>query len=186
MIFWLKKLGIHLASKCICCDKPHEESAEHLFIEGELATYLWNFFGSVFAVPCVRNQSVYARIAWWVHRCKGNSQFAMLGRLARLAICSQLWSYRNNTIYGGMSKNIEAAKFFVINTLRDLDILIKPKKMNGDFGVDSLLMLCIPSRSPPRKMPRLCRWVPPPPQKLIVNVHSLEVNKSLAVGGEVG
>ena len=39
--------GFHLPSKCSCCLVSNTESLRHLFLEGELATAVWQFFGSV-------------------------------------------------------------------------------------------------------------------------------------------
>lgn len=46
----VRRSGFQLASKCICCAKPNEESIQHLFIDGDLAASLWKYFGAIFGV----------------------------------------------------------------------------------------------------------------------------------------
>lgn len=178
-----KKQGFHLASKCMCCARPEEESLHHLFGSGELAAMLWNFFGAVFAVPYFPFHSSYARVAWWFHRCRGSSQFAILGRAAAIAIFRQLWSFRNNFTYGGAKRSFVQAKVMVIDVLQQLDGLIKPKRRNSFFGIDSLLMLGIKARDPPVKPLRRCKWIPPSPEAIALNVDGSMINHSMAVGG---
>lgn len=113
----VKHLGFQLASQCVCCRDAQEESLIHLFIASDLARSLWSFFGAVFAVPNQPSYSLVARLSWWFFACKGSSHFATMGRIASIAICRQIWSFRNNKIYGGINKPFIHARLVVIDTL---------------------------------------------------------------------
>jgi hypothetical protein len=146
----VKRHGFHLASKCVCCSSPAEESLVHLFNEGDLAISLWKYFGSIFAVPFLEVQSSYARMAWWFRRCKGSSHFSTLGRAAAVVILRQIWSFRNNAVHGGSRRSLVAARLTVIEVLQHIEGLIQPRMKNSRFGVDSLQMLGIMPREPRR------------------------------------
>ncbi|XP_060202647.1 uncharacterized protein LOC132631065 [Lycium barbarum] len=45
---------------CICCNDPKEESMLHVFIEGELAKKVWEFFGDSLGIK-IQNQTIQAR-----------------------------------------------------------------------------------------------------------------------------
>lgn len=145
-----KRHGFQLASRCVCCKSPSEESLSHLINEGDLAVSLWKYFGMIFAIPFMPAQSPYARLAWWFRRSKGRSHFAALGRTAAVVIFRQIWSFRNNAVHGGSKRSFLAARLTVIEVLQQLECLITPRMNNSKFGLDSLQMLGIVPREPKR------------------------------------
>lgn len=131
----VKKKGIHLASRCVCCACPSEESLLHVFIEesllhvfieSDLASSLWKFFGIIFAVRFTQ-QEIYHRLAWWFLSCRGNSHFAIPGRMTTIAICRQIWSFHNNIIYGGMSKPLSHSHLVAIDALQFVDHILSSR-----------------------------------------------------------
>lgn len=80
----IKRRRYQLASKCICCVRSNEESLHHLFIEGELTSSLWKYFGTLFGMQYFPNQCIYAPLAWWFHNC--NTKLSLL----------HYWAYGGN------------------------------------------------------------------------------------------
>ncbi|XP_060183756.1 uncharacterized protein LOC132613647 [Lycium barbarum] len=101
----LKRIKIAIVSRCYCCDNPqHEETVQHLFLIGNLATSVRLYYTSVVGGigPMVKlHQTVWK---WWDFNCspklKPNKQ------VASAFICWQLWKRRNARAHGEtMSKN---------------------------------------------------------------------------------
>lgn len=44
-------MGFKLASRCVCCTNPMEESVDHLLVTSELALTIWNHFVGIFHLP---------------------------------------------------------------------------------------------------------------------------------------
>lgn len=85
----VKRMGVSMASRCVCCIELHEESL-HLLIFSDLAVSLWEFFGSVFDIPNQPSHSLVARLTLWFHACRGSSHFDIMGRMTAIAICRQI------------------------------------------------------------------------------------------------
>lgn len=51
----IKKLGINVVSRCVCCNHA-EETPEHLFFKGDWAETLWRMLSGIFG--CTRPFSV--------------------------------------------------------------------------------------------------------------------------------
>lgn len=64
-----------------------------------------------------------------------------MGRITTVAIRHQIWSFRNNKIYGVRSKPFTHARLIFIGTLQFKDHLVKPRITSSHFGQDSLLMI---------------------------------------------
>ena len=58
------KHGISGPSKCFCCVQANVESMDHVFCNGQVAVYVWNFFGSASGVLNL-GCSVRAYITGW-------------------------------------------------------------------------------------------------------------------------
>lgn len=178
----VKHRGFQLASQCVCCSEPKEESLLHLFLDSDLAVSLWSYFGSVFAVPNQPSYSLMARLSWWFFACKGSSHFATLGRMAAIAICRQIWSYRNNTVYGGMCKPFVHARLVVIDTLQFVEHLVTPGITSSSFGKDSLLMIGITPRDPPISPLSRRLWSPPSRDRSSIHCASTISGQMAGVG----
>ncbi|KAL9688448.1 hypothetical protein QQ045_032869 [Rhodiola kirilowii] len=49
-------LGIPIALKCVCCESPQVESADHMFLSSDVAAPLWRFLASVFGKNAPRSR----------------------------------------------------------------------------------------------------------------------------------
>ncbi|XP_071933115.1 uncharacterized protein [Coffea arabica] len=62
--------GFQLPSKCSCYLVSNTESLRHLFLEGELATAVWQFFGSVGRLALNVSHVRVWLIGWWLKPVK--------------------------------------------------------------------------------------------------------------------
>ncbi|OVA07782.1 Reverse transcriptase zinc-binding domain [Macleaya cordata] len=46
----IQRCAISLASGCVCCGQRHIESFDHLFMHGDIATFLWDYFAPPFGI----------------------------------------------------------------------------------------------------------------------------------------
>ena len=46
----LWRVGVQLASKCLCCQEEANELVEHVFSERQVAMEFWNYFGRICGV----------------------------------------------------------------------------------------------------------------------------------------
>ena len=82
----LASRGFQLPSKCSCCPVSHFESLGHLFLEGDLATSVWQSFGSLCGlVPNVGHIRVRL-ISWWLKLVK-SERLRFVFRLLPSLIC---------------------------------------------------------------------------------------------------
>ncbi|XP_027102321.1 uncharacterized protein [Coffea arabica] len=92
--------GFQLPSKCSCCLVSNTESLRHLFLEGELATTVWQFFGSVGRLALNVNHVWVWLIGWWLKPMK-SEQLRFMFRILPSLICWHIWKARNTAVFQG-------------------------------------------------------------------------------------
>lgn len=90
----LGRLHVHGPSKCFCCSASHSESLEHIFADGELAQFLWNFFGNDAGI-IYRGIGVRSRLAGWWCQPTRNSRLDSIHTMLPNIICWHIWVARN-------------------------------------------------------------------------------------------
>lgn len=68
--------GVQLASKCMCCQVPSEESISHLFIHSDLVKAVWSCFGAIFRLPTML-QSIGHILQIWLPNIGDLSHFEL-------------------------------------------------------------------------------------------------------------
>lgn len=103
--------------------------------------------------------------------------------MTAIARCQQIWIFRNNIIYGGMSKLLSHAQLVVIDALQFVDYLITPSIQSSKFGCDSLRMIGIKLRGPTPKLIQLRDWDPPAVGRCAL--HCVGILSSIALIGGI-
>lgn len=125
---------------------------------------------------------------WWLALC-GDSMhvvdplIASLGRMTAIAICYQIWSFRNNKIYDGMIKPFIHARLVVIDTLQFVEHLVHPSIASSKFGQDSLAMISIVHRGPLVSRLRRRAWEPPSVDRQALHIAGISLPLGASVGG---
>nr|XP_027122076.1 uncharacterized protein LOC113739022 [Coffea arabica] len=96
----LGRLHVHGPSKCFCCSASHSESLEHIFADGDLAQFLWNFFGNGAGV-IYRGIGVRSRLAGWWCQPKRNSRLDSIHTMLPNIICWHIWLAQNLAFFEG-------------------------------------------------------------------------------------
>ncbi|XP_071918762.1 uncharacterized protein [Coffea arabica] len=86
----LGRLNVHGPSKCFCCLDPNSESLEHIFSEGDLAQFLWAFFGNAVGVV-YRGTGVRSRLVGWWSLPTRHSRMKMIHTVFPSIICWHIW-----------------------------------------------------------------------------------------------
>ena len=90
----IRKLGISGPSKCFCCVQANVECLDHVFCSGQVAVFVWNFFGSASGVLNLGG-SVRAYIAGWWYSARRNGFLAFVHFIIPSLICWNIWKSRN-------------------------------------------------------------------------------------------
>ncbi|XP_058099839.1 uncharacterized protein LOC131244213 [Magnolia sinica] len=122
--------GVSLASKCGCCrddfdQGPAEESVSHLFLFGQQASSVWEFFGVQAGISIMHASTVEARIRQWRRACADRSGTSVTMLLTLAFILWEMWKSRNGAVYDGKAMTIQpviAKVSWWLNTTNSADI----------------------------------------------------------------
>ncbi|XP_058099677.1 uncharacterized protein LOC131244026 [Magnolia sinica] len=126
----IQSKGVSLASKCGCYRDDSEqglaeESVSHLFLNGQQASSVWDFFGVQARISIMQATTVEARIRQWRRAC-ADSRGMLVSKLLTLTfILWELWKSRNGTFYDEKAITIQSVIAKVswwLNTTRTVDI----------------------------------------------------------------
>lgn len=95
----LKRMKIHLVSRCWCCEKKEEETMSHLFLTAFIANRLWRQFANFAGIHMEGMHLQQVIITWWTHKTSPKLQEVLRAMLA--IIMWTLWKGRNNMKHGG-------------------------------------------------------------------------------------
>ncbi|XP_027103196.1 uncharacterized protein [Coffea arabica] len=96
----LGRLNVHGPSKYFCCMEFQSESLDHIFSEGDLAQFLWRFFGHAVGVV-YREAGVRSRLVGWWCRMPHHSCVEAVHSVVPSMICSHIWLARNLAYFEG-------------------------------------------------------------------------------------
>lgn len=68
----LRSMGFNLASKCVCCKNPAEETIDHLFVGGEVASEVWQHFAGYFQTSS-QTSTINELAEVWLHNTSLNN-----------------------------------------------------------------------------------------------------------------
>nr|XP_027109299.1 uncharacterized protein LOC113729174 [Coffea arabica] len=151
----LGRLQVYGPSKCFCCLASQSESLDHVFAEGELALFLWTFFGNSAGVS-YRGMGVRSRLAaWWCQPVR-YSRLESLHSVLPCIICWHIWLARNLAIFEGQ---LLRRQTICDRILADVVGLFSKKFAGEFFGVGSWsTVLSIFSGWRPRYSHRVVCW----------------------------
>ncbi|XP_071923069.1 uncharacterized protein [Coffea arabica] len=101
----LRRVGVQLASKCLCCQEGAIETLEHVFAEGQVAKGVWSYFGRICGVTQL-GSSLWAWLtAWWPFSPRHAVRRFLFSVLPSF-ICWHIWKARNVAYYEGRQKPV--------------------------------------------------------------------------------
>ncbi|MQL88822.1 hypothetical protein Taro_021393 [Colocasia esculenta] len=151
--------GIHLVSKCSCCNISAAEELDHLLLTGETDTSLW-----CWARPLIQCTSIVSHISstLWNILSASNRQsaFDFISVYAVLLILWEIWKFRCAKRYDSKVKSLNSIIFdikFAINVAVQ-GIMFKKECTQLQH---SILIQYGFTPKVKTKMPKLVRWTPP-------------------------
>ncbi|XP_071918841.1 uncharacterized protein [Coffea arabica] len=96
----LCRLGFYLPSKCFCCHGASEESIEHVFAIGHVASEVWSYFGGLCGLNSP-SSSLRARIVDWWLRSHDSATRRFICLILPSFICWHIWKARNKAVFEG-------------------------------------------------------------------------------------
>ncbi|XP_071928018.1 uncharacterized protein [Coffea arabica] len=115
----LRKFGFHLLSKCFCCTEPSEESIEHLFSNGHIASFLWNYFGGLCGIK-FSGSFLRARIVDWWLNSQDSELRKIICRILPSVICWQIWKARNKALFEGVQMQSSAIRQAIFSEIQSM------------------------------------------------------------------
>ncbi|XP_071921800.1 uncharacterized protein [Coffea arabica] len=94
----LCKLGLHLPSKCFCCSSASEESIEHFFSNGHIASTVWHYFGASCGLSFPGSSLRPRTVGWWLSSYDSEIQ-RFIGHILPSIVCWQIWKARNKAMF---------------------------------------------------------------------------------------
>nr|XP_027099065.1 uncharacterized protein LOC113718354 [Coffea arabica] len=115
----LCKLGFHLPSKCFCCYSASEESIEHLFSNGHIASTVWNYFGAAcgLAFP---GSSLRPRIVGWWLSSQHSEIRRYIGSILPSVVCWNIWKSRNKAMFENVHMSSPAICFAIFSDIQNM------------------------------------------------------------------
>ncbi|KAH0761002.1 hypothetical protein KY290_017075 [Solanum tuberosum] len=94
----LKRIKIHVASKCYYCNKGELETMSHLFLTAPIAQKLWKQFATCVGIN-INGLSLQQLIyRWWEHKI--SNKLGQILKAVPTIIMWELWRRRNDIKYG--------------------------------------------------------------------------------------
>lgn len=108
----IQRLGISLASKCLCCPESACEEVTHIFLHGSWAVQLWTHYQNIFQLD-IDTASVLSCLQSWF-TIPLNSTVGYLQRIVPILVFNELWRARNAAIF-------EETQFRLAPTIRRIN-----------------------------------------------------------------
>ncbi|KAJ6791892.1 Uncharacterized protein M6B38_241830 [Iris pallida] len=97
-------MGFHLASRCVCCQNPMEETIDHLLVHGETAKAVWAHFADNFRISAIADDVNHLAEIWLNNICLTNT--SNICRNVTFGMCLwELWKHRNKIIFDKGKRN---------------------------------------------------------------------------------
>ncbi|XP_027065969.1 uncharacterized protein [Coffea arabica] len=101
----LRRIGVQLVSKCLCCQGGAIETLEHVFAEGQVAKDVWRYFGRICGVTQLGSLLRAWLTAWWLFSPRQAVRQFLFSILPSF-ICWHTWKARNIAYYEGRQMSV--------------------------------------------------------------------------------
>ncbi|WMV46072.1 hypothetical protein MTR67_039457 [Solanum verrucosum] len=164
---------------CSCCRRPGKDDINHIFVNGDFAKYIWEWFSA----PCgVYHKQTYIKdilYSWWGMENK-NDVHKLILQAAPIIVCWNLWKNRCAAKYWSKQSSITRVKFLIT---KDIYLLINTAYSYIQWPTTWHEMI---------KIIELCKqdiriwqisWEKPPQNILKLNTDGSALNNPGKIGG---
>ncbi|KAH0691451.1 hypothetical protein KY289_018809 [Solanum tuberosum] len=146
----------NISQLCRCCSIPERETIEHLFLKGEIASIVWNYFGRAAGLTGSFVQLKQSVKKWW--GASGNTRLNVVFQAVPIVILWFLWKRRNTILHGG-SYSVGKVKWEITDTI----LKLLKERFNWDFGSNNWpLLIASLEGYKANHNSKIVRWFPPP------------------------
>ncbi|XP_027060834.1 uncharacterized protein [Coffea arabica] len=97
----LWRVGVQLASKCLCCPEGAVELLEHVFSAGKVAMEVWSYFGNICGIARHGSDVRAWMMSWWVSKPRSKRRQVVFTILP-VFICWHIWKAQNKAHFEGI------------------------------------------------------------------------------------
>ncbi|OVA12413.1 Ribonuclease H domain [Macleaya cordata] len=181
----IQNCAISLASGCVCCAHRQVESFDHLFMHGDIAASLWDYFAPPFDIRRGDFHNFWDFIWAWFNVAPVGSQMGSLGTLIPLVIIWETWRERNRRTHNDPHSGLSSIRYKILKWIQDINPMFKVNKCSP-VRIQNILHICRVNLTPVHRKPiKVVRWSTPPPGYFILNTDGSAANSSAAGGGVV-
>lgn len=180
----VRKRGIALPSKCVCCAKPQEETMEHLLPHSDIARILWNHF-EVKLQKRLHAQTINQLLRLWLHDAHQRSQLGVSILAVIFYGIWEMWKVRCKMKYEGDNFNANFLLRKVYTQAHDAILLHTPKRVASTFEKISLERMGFPIHQVRVKKGRWARLDKPEINAFKLNIDGSRKGQFSAGGGVI-
>ncbi|KAH0650670.1 hypothetical protein KY285_032001 [Solanum tuberosum] len=146
----------NISLNCRCCNILENESINHLFLRGEIATRIWSYYSRTAGIIGIMLNVKQMVRKWW--STDGNYRIKLVYQAIPIVIMWFLWK-RRNTILNGGSYSVGKVIWEINNTILKFIKL----RCKGNFGLNNwpLIVQYLEGYSVVYNF-KVVKWVPPP------------------------
>ncbi|XP_071925655.1 uncharacterized protein [Coffea arabica] len=115
----LRNIGFHLPSKCFCCPLASEESIEHLFSNGNIASTIWNYFGAACGFDLSGSSLRLRIVGWWLNSYDSEIR-RFIGRVLPSVVCWHIWKARNKAMFDDVQMRLIAICHAIFSEIQSM------------------------------------------------------------------
>lgn len=167
--FDVQRLGVPLASKCVCCKLNKCESSTHVIIKSEKATYCWQFFRRLFGLNS-QFQSIENNFSLFWAEATNSSLYSFCMAVIPCVTAWELWKDRCAAKFRNVRTSMRAILVQIQSEVRAICMHYHPKSPSTALQALTLSKMGLIDQCSP-KIPKIVRW-----QKPHLGLHKLNTD----------
>lgn len=180
----LQRKGIVLASKCVCCSSPAQETLQHLFVDSDLATTVRHYFAAKVHKQAMVHSLQHLFTSWM----NGISMRSQMG-YTTLGILFyglwEIWKHRCKLKFEGGAMDPRVVIHATTRHLHDMNIICTPKRRPTRWEEICLARINIPITACLVNRGTWVSWTRPSPGFVKLNTNGSRRGNGATGGGIV-
>ncbi|MQL96061.1 hypothetical protein Taro_028735 [Colocasia esculenta] len=173
----ISEAGIPLVSRCSCCQRPHSEDLDHLFIHGEIATTLWRWIHPMLPPKATLHSHITSHLWSIIQNSNIRTPSGFVSLFSLTLMLWEIWKGRCLRRF----ENTQVSVGVIISTIKSATHHILSNLQFKSTPNHKELQILHNFRYAPKcpaKLLKLIRWLPP--------IHDFSLNVDGACKGNPG
>ncbi|MQM13529.1 hypothetical protein Taro_046455 [Colocasia esculenta] len=181
----VKGKGVPLCSKCSCCSNHQEESLIHLFFSSNIATQVWADLSLLLQFKNSEISDVADGVSSFLTHPELTTTAGRLKRCTFMAVLWEIWCSRNRARFQGNDMSVQHIINRSMLSIRAICISAKFQKIPQSW-LATLRQYNSGNGNMNAMVPKIVRWLTPPPGRLKLNVDgAFKMTANEAGGGGI-